>query len=231
MSAGSLSVGKEVDRQAQAERLRQRAYVGAGRGAALLIGEQYAITVDQLARLIGRTHRTARWLRDRWRKAGWVESRQLAAGGPSFLWLTRQGTRIAQLALIAPGTRTPPSPRTSRLSRRYGCCSSAAPPGRVGLRALARRRRTLRAQTRACICRMRSWFATGADRDRGRADAEEPRPARGDPRATSATATSRSGTSPPPTPADAERACRRAALAERARPSLPAALGRAAAAA
>ena len=27
-----------------------------------LIGEQYAITVDQLARLIGRSHRTGRWL-------------------------------------------------------------------------------------------------------------------------------------------------------------------------
>ena len=60
-----------------------------------LIGEQYAITVDQLARLIGRSHRTGRWLRDRWRKAGWVESRQLTADGPSFLWLTRAGSRIA----------------------------------------------------------------------------------------------------------------------------------------
>jgi hypothetical protein len=60
-----------------------------------LIGEQYAITVDQLARLIGRTPRTGRWLRDRWRLAGWVESRQLTAAGPSFLWLTRAGTRVA----------------------------------------------------------------------------------------------------------------------------------------
>ena len=60
-----------------------------------LIGEQYAITVDQLARLIGRTPRTGRWLRDRWRRAGWVESRQLTAAGPSFLWLTRAGTRVA----------------------------------------------------------------------------------------------------------------------------------------
>jgi hypothetical protein len=60
-----------------------------------LIGEQYAITVDQLARLIGRSHRTGRWLRDRWRKAGWVESRQLTADGPSFLWLTRAGSRLA----------------------------------------------------------------------------------------------------------------------------------------
>jgi hypothetical protein len=61
-----------------------------------LIAEQYAISVDQLARVIGRSHRTGRWLRDRWRRAGWVESRQLTSGGPSFIWLTRQGTRTAQ---------------------------------------------------------------------------------------------------------------------------------------
>lgn len=61
-----------------------------------LIGEQYAVTVEQLARLIGRTFRTARWLRDRWQNAGWVASRQLVAGGPSYIWLTREGSRIAQ---------------------------------------------------------------------------------------------------------------------------------------
>lgn len=60
-----------------------------------LVGEQYAITVDQLARLIDRSNRTGRWLRDRWRRAGWIESRQLTADGPSFLWLTGAGTRIA----------------------------------------------------------------------------------------------------------------------------------------
>lgn len=61
----------------------------------LLIAEQYAISVDQLARLIGRRPRTGRWLRDRWRQAGWVESRQLTVDGPSFLWLTTAGSRIA----------------------------------------------------------------------------------------------------------------------------------------
>ena len=60
-----------------------------------LIGEQYAVSVDQLARLIGRSHRTGRWLRDRWRQAGWVESRQLTVDGPSFLWLTGAGGRLA----------------------------------------------------------------------------------------------------------------------------------------
>ena len=56
-----------------------------------LVGEQYAVSVEQLARLIGRTHRTGRWLRDRWRQAGWIESRPLTRGGPSFLWLTPKG--------------------------------------------------------------------------------------------------------------------------------------------
>jgi hypothetical protein len=60
-----------------------------------LIGEQYAITVEQLARLIGRRERTGRWLRDRWRRAGWVESRQLLAAGPSLVWLTGAGARVA----------------------------------------------------------------------------------------------------------------------------------------
>ena len=61
-----------------------------------LVGEQFAVTVEQLAVVSGRSYATARWLRDRWRKAGWVESRQLAAGGPAFVWLSREGTRVAQ---------------------------------------------------------------------------------------------------------------------------------------
>jgi hypothetical protein len=60
------------------------------------VGEQYAISVAQLARLIGRTHRTGRWLRDRWRHAGWIESRPLTRNGPSFLWLTPLGVRVAR---------------------------------------------------------------------------------------------------------------------------------------
>ena len=61
-----------------------------------LVGEQYALSVGQLASLLGRSFRTGRWLRDRWQNAGWVESRQLLAGGPSFLWLTRLGARVAR---------------------------------------------------------------------------------------------------------------------------------------
>ena len=60
------------------------------------VGEQYAISVDQLARLIGRGHRTGRALRDRWCGAGWVESRRLTRTGPSLMWLTGEGTRVAQ---------------------------------------------------------------------------------------------------------------------------------------
>jgi hypothetical protein len=60
-----------------------------------LVGEQYAVSVAQLARLIGRTDRTGRWLRDRWRQAGWIESRPLTRPGPSFLWLTPLGVRVA----------------------------------------------------------------------------------------------------------------------------------------
>jgi hypothetical protein len=60
-----------------------------------LVGEQYAVSVNQLAALIGRSYRTGRWLRDRWRRAGWVESRQLTVGGASFIWLTGAGVRVA----------------------------------------------------------------------------------------------------------------------------------------
>src|SRR5206468_1744574 len=61
-----------------------------------LIAEQYAVTLDQLARLIGRTHRTARGLRDRWCNAGWTQSAKLAVNLPPFVWLTSRGSRVAQ---------------------------------------------------------------------------------------------------------------------------------------
>jgi len=61
-----------------------------------LIGEQYAVTLDQLARLIGRTYRTARGLRDRWCDAGWTQSAKLAVDLPPFVWLTRRGSKVAQ---------------------------------------------------------------------------------------------------------------------------------------
>jgi hypothetical protein len=58
------------------------------------VGEQYAVTLPQLARLMGRRVETARSLRDRWTRAGWVHSGQLAVAAPSFVWLTRTGTAV-----------------------------------------------------------------------------------------------------------------------------------------
>ena len=57
------------------------------------IAEQFAVTLPQLGRLIGRTERAARALRDRWQKAGWSASGQLRLHGPVYVWLTREGSR------------------------------------------------------------------------------------------------------------------------------------------
>ena len=56
-----------------------------------LVGEQYPVTVPQLARLIERQVDTARSLRDRWKRAGWIHSGQLSIQAPSFVWLTARG--------------------------------------------------------------------------------------------------------------------------------------------
>ena len=60
-----------------------------------VIAEQCALTQPQLARLLGRSEHTARWLRARWQRAGWVEGRVLLHGSPPFLWLTAKGEQIA----------------------------------------------------------------------------------------------------------------------------------------
>ena len=60
-----------------------------------LIAEQYTVTLEQLARMIGRSHRTARGLRDRWCNAGWTQSAKLAVHLPPFVWLTSRGRRVA----------------------------------------------------------------------------------------------------------------------------------------
>src|SRR3954470_10743197 len=59
-----------------------------------VIAEQCAVTQPQLARLIGRSERTARWLRDRWQRGGWGEGGVLLVGEPAFIWLTPQGQRV-----------------------------------------------------------------------------------------------------------------------------------------
>jgi hypothetical protein len=61
-----------------------------------LIGEQYALTVPQLARVTGSGVESAYQLRNRWRRAGWIESRQLQRYGPAFVWLSKEGAKVAQ---------------------------------------------------------------------------------------------------------------------------------------
>lgn len=57
------------------------------------IGEQYAITVPQLASLLRCSERNVRFLRQRWLGAGWVHSHPLRWRGPALLWLTGSGIR------------------------------------------------------------------------------------------------------------------------------------------
>lgn len=60
-----------------------------------VVGEQYAVSLPQLARLTGRSVHAARWLRARWEAAGWARGRALSVGEPVFVWLTRRGQRLA----------------------------------------------------------------------------------------------------------------------------------------
>lgn len=59
------------------------------------VGEQYAITLPQLARMMGCSLHGARWLRSRWERAGWARGRALLVGEPVFVWLTRRGQSLA----------------------------------------------------------------------------------------------------------------------------------------
>lgn len=56
-----------------------------------LIGEQYLVTLPQLAYLAGRSERTARWLRTRWQRSGLVNAAMLLVEEPTIVWLTRRG--------------------------------------------------------------------------------------------------------------------------------------------
>lgn len=60
-----------------------------------IVGEQYAVTLPQLARLMDCSPHAARWLRSRWERAGWVRGRAVLVGEPVFVWLTRRGHGIA----------------------------------------------------------------------------------------------------------------------------------------
>lgn len=59
-----------------------------------IIAAQCTITQGQLARLLGRSEHTARSLRARWQRAGWIDSRVLMVGVSPFIWLTPAGQRV-----------------------------------------------------------------------------------------------------------------------------------------
>ena len=74
------------------------------------VDEQYAVRVDQLARLLGRTERTVqRWTR-RMSGRGWVELRRLLVDEPAYVWLTPEGRREAATGF------GPWEPRVGRLA-------------------------------------------------------------------------------------------------------------------
>ena len=73
-----------------------------------LIAEQYAITLDQLARLIGRTLSEPRAA---CATAGATpaghKAHELAVDLPPFVWLTRRGSRLDRLPVTEPGRPIP----------------------------------------------------------------------------------------------------------------------------
>ncbi len=60
-----------------------------------VVGERYAVSLPQLARMMGCSSHAARWLRARWERAGWARGRALLVGEPVFVWLTRRGQSLA----------------------------------------------------------------------------------------------------------------------------------------
>lgn len=60
-----------------------------------VVGEQYAVTLPQLAQMMGCSSHAARWLRSRWERAGWARGRALLVGAPVFVWLTRRRQTLA----------------------------------------------------------------------------------------------------------------------------------------
>jgi hypothetical protein len=62
-----------------------------------VVGEQYAVTLPQLARMMGCSSHAARWLRSRWERAGWARGRALLVGEPVFVWLTRRAHSLVSI--------------------------------------------------------------------------------------------------------------------------------------
>jgi len=73
------------------------------------IGEQYAMRMDQLGRLLGSkpgaatsvdgvlSERRTRRIVERWRRAGLVETRKILYAEPGWVWLSRAGLRAVDL--------------------------------------------------------------------------------------------------------------------------------------
>ena len=66
------------------------------------IGEQFAVRVDQLPRVLGQdgaevSRRTCRGVLERWTSADFVIRRKVLANEPGWIWLTRHGSNAAAL--------------------------------------------------------------------------------------------------------------------------------------
>jgi DNA-binding MarR family transcriptional regulator len=67
------------------------------------IGEQYAISLDHLKKLLemekgeGLSESTVKRLCTRWENAGWIEKKKLLAYRPQWVWLTRTGLQEMEL--------------------------------------------------------------------------------------------------------------------------------------
>lgn len=96
----SLSLGVAIEKEK-----RQRSDKGSVRlterdvESLQWVGEQYAIRIDQLAKLLGRaagrtlTESTTRAAISRWVRAGLAKSRKVTVREPGFVWLTTRGLR------------------------------------------------------------------------------------------------------------------------------------------
>ena len=148
-----------------------------------LIAEQYAVTLDQLARLIGRTHRTARGLRDRWCNAGWTRSAQ-ARRQPAALRLAPPAAAAALAQSPVPDMGAQPRPRQPHRSRHQRPPPPRTRPSSRGLgNANAQSRRALPPPPRSEVREhLPDAVLVGEQRIaiRGRAHPQEPRPPRRD---------------------------------------------------
>ncbi len=103
---GLARLGGEVDGIARKERSDKGSIKITERDMAVLrfIGEQYAVRQDQLARLLkrpdpgGLSDSATRAVVGRWQKVGLAATRQVIAGEPKFVWLTRHGLREVGLS-------------------------------------------------------------------------------------------------------------------------------------